>query len=276
MKKFRFSMIFCALAFFTILACMLSGCATAPKEENAIPELEEPASYEQIFPAQYKKGLERAEQIETILIQKGCSIEEAHFAAAVVFPELTRYKSFRGSLESIAVKYSSKDYSIGIMQMKMSFAVEIEQQLGTLSKDGIKLSEKYPAINFGGTNETSRDRKNRAKRLINTKTQCDYLLAFIDVYSVISGQSEVNRDGTEYEEQNHKTRGGLPGSGGVANTIALRQTATAYNAGFQLPKEKLEQFAKKTGFPYGGRSPKSHWNYGAIAEEYYAGYNSRK
>lgn len=256
MKKFV--LYAASLAF--ILLMLMTGCATRPTENIEDKQF---IAYEEAFPSHYKKGLERAEKIELILTQeKGCTPNEAHFATSIIFPELTRYKALRGTLEIWAAKALKKNYSIGQMQMKNSFAVEIERQIEIITQNGKKLSEKYPDIAFAGNEANARDRKARIKRISNIKTQCDYLLAFIDVFSSIEGYDK-------YEDIKNEPPQFATAKLKQFATAKLLQFATAYNAGFQRSKQELERFSQSNGFPYGGLSVKSHWNYSAIAEGYF-------
>jgi hypothetical protein len=104
---------------------------------------------------------------------------DSRLAEAVVFPELIRYSMWKDEIERAAVNglYISKgkegaDFSIGLFQMKPSFAEEVEQAWNASS-----LAQEYGfSFNLADNNEA---RRSRVRRLSTMQGQCRYLAIFI-------------------------------------------------------------------------------------------------
>ena len=151
--------------------------------------------------------------------------------SSVVFPELLRYSEFRNELESLmneCLAFASEEsngFSIGLFQMKPSFAAKVE----ALLCENPELKGKYASIDFGGDLSSFDSRLKRIKRLNDFDLQLEYLKAFADF--------EVKILGLEEE----------------AFTQRLSFLATAYNYGIQIDRDVLEPVLSWQTFPSGRR-----------------------
>ena len=151
--------------------------------------------------------------------------------SSVVFPELLRYSEFRNELESLmneCLAFASEEsngFSIGLFQMKPSFAAKVE----ALLCENPELKEKYASIDYGGDLSSFDSRLKRIKRLNDFDLQLEYLKAFTDF--------EVKILGLEEE----------------AFTQRLSFLATAYNYGIQIDRDVLEPVLSWQTFPSGRR-----------------------
>ena len=138
---------------------------------------------------------------------------------AIIFPELIRYNRVFDAIQIESLKYLYvtegkyyADFSVGFFQMKPSFAEKVELEADTVF--GYKEQQ---------DNEDSR--RDRLIRLTKIETQVNYLCAF-------------------YRLCEKKFR--LSESGQVDNKIKL--FATAYNAGYHLPVDKLKALQLRKHF----------------------------
>ena len=151
--------------------------------------------------------------------------------SSVVFPELLRYSEFRNELESLmneCLAFASEEsngFSIGLFQMKPSFAAKVE----ALLCENPELKEKYASIDFGGDLSSFDSRVKRIKRLNNFDLQVEYLKAFADFE--VKALSLENEDFTQ----------------------RLYFLATAYNYGIQTDRNVLEPVLNWLTFPSGSR-----------------------
>ena len=151
--------------------------------------------------------------------------------SSVVFPELLRYSEFRNELESLmneCLAFASEEsngFSIGLFQMKPSFAAKVE----ALLCENPELKGKYASIDFGGDLSSFDSRVKRIKRLNNFDLQVEYLKAFADY--------EIKALSLENE----------------TFTKRLCFLATAYNYGIQTDRSFLEPVFDWQTFPSGNR-----------------------
>lgn len=151
--------------------------------------------------------------------------------SSVVFPELLRYSEFRNELESLmneCLAFASEEsngFSIGLFQMKPSFAAKVE----ALLCENPELKEKYASIDFGGDLSSFDSCVKRIKRLNNFDLQVEYLKAFADFE--VKALSLENEDFTQ----------------------RLCFLATAYNYGIQTDRSVLEPVLNWQTFPSGSR-----------------------
>ena len=151
--------------------------------------------------------------------------------SAVVFPELLRYSEFRNELESLmneCLAFASEEingFSIGLFQMKPSFAAKVE----ALLCENPELKKKYASIDFGGDLSSFDSRLKRIKRLNDFDLQVEYLKAFADF--------EVKTLSLEAEDFSQR----------------LCFLATAYNYGIQTDRSVLEPVFDWQTFPSGNR-----------------------
>ena len=151
--------------------------------------------------------------------------------SSVVFPELLRYSEFRNELESLmneCLAFASEEsngFSIGLFQMKPSFAAKVE----SLICENPELKEKYSSIDFGGDLSSVNSRLKRINRLNSFDLQVEYLKAFADY--------EIKALSLENE----------------TFTQRLCFLATAYNYGIQTDRSVLESVFDWQTFPSGNR-----------------------
>lgn len=255
----------CACIYLLLASILLAGCATSPggvanplRPEHVteilptVPAIEEGfAPYEKAFADGYKRGEKLAAEILEDMQKLGVEDNLARFAVAIVFPELTRYRKFRDSLETSANRASinsekKRNYSIGEMQMTPSFVVDVERQLTRYGD----LRQKYSDIDFAGDDETTEAREARLDRITQRQFQISYLLAFVDVFARMYA-AEVDEWLAEGDD------------------TCLAFFATAYNAGFMRGLDVIAPFMMRYGFPHGGRDTRSHWNYRTIAQTWF-------
>lgn len=148
---------------------------------------------------------------------------------SVVFPELMRYSVFQNELETLFNKCialaseESEGFSIGLFQMKPSFACKVER----LIAQNPELKSKYSKIDFGGDSSTSDFRRERILRLNDIQCQLEYLKAFAD-YEILS---------LSLEEETFTTR--------------LALLSAAYNYKISAEREVLERAFLWETFPSG-------------------------
>jgi len=165
-------------------------------------------------------------------------------ATAIVFPELIRYALIQDFLETswlevIYVESGSAyaDFSVGLFQMKPSFAEQLEQ---VAASDSL-LNLKYAEIRFDTkTSDTKASRKIRIGRLKSTDYQLIYLCLFCDIVN--------NKFGTESD--------------------SVSFCASAYNLGFRRTREEIHaQSARKT-FPFGNKPGSNLFSYAELSDFY--------
>lgn len=171
------------------------------------------------------------------------SDDDIMIAFSIVAPEVSQYSALVDIFETKAVKdgYPSTgkpDYSIGLFQMKPSFAESLESEV---CKDNT-LKQKYGARLAYGTDDIRKVRRQRVERLSDTGWQILYLAVFVDV---------VKRRTATW--------------GLTSSEVKVRCWSTLYNAGFYLSRERVKQRQGVKQFP---RNTKS-FNYSAIAVEFY-------
>lgn len=171
---------------------------------------------------------------------------DADMLAAIVFPELIRYNMVRNYFETAAlnalyVRYGSAeaDFSIGYFQIKPSFAERIEQAIGA----DTTLSQKYLELFFHNKLQTRQERLTRLNDLVGALV---YLNAFCDLMEPR-----------------------VPPMWAQTPQGKLRYLATAYNCGFDLNPEQIEDWMNRSVFPYGPRSNARQYNYAEISWHYY-------
>ena len=197
------------------------------------------------YPSQSRQALEAFENcragLKTALLD--ANDEDIRMAFAIVAPEAGCYDSFSDYFETAAVRKGypsngSPDYSIGLFQMKPSFAESLESEV---AKDS-DLKAKYGSRLAYSSNDVTKQRRERVKRLSNTDWQIYYLAVFVDVV-------KKRTAGWGLKDAESK----------------VRYWSTLYNAGIYLSKARVEQRQGVKQFPRGTKE----FNYSAIAVEYY-------
>jgi hypothetical protein len=148
-------------------------------------------------------------------------------AISIIFPELVRYSALRDKMEITLLKTlyvnlgeDYADFSIGVLQMKPSFAETIREQATAVSTE-------LPGIVFAESTEFENIftfRKSIVKDLEDPETQFNYLVAFIKICEKkfdIRNEDELSR---------------------------IRFLATAYNYGINKTAAEIENMSDKKFF----------------------------
>lgn len=175
---------------------------------------------------------------------------DADFALAVVFPELIRYSSVSDylevkALEVLYVNYGRDyaDFSIGMFQIKPSFAEKIEEDL---MKFG--LINLYPSLSslHPDTSQNLSVRKDRILRLKEQTGQLLYLEAFFRIMDHIYQMHSFHNA----EEK-------------------LVFYSTAYNTGYWKEENHILAESRNTYFYTGMTKPEIMFSYPLISVDYY-------
>ncbi|MCX6330176.1 MAG: hypothetical protein NTZ85_11785 [Bacteroidia bacterium] len=185
-------------------------------------------NYAEIFGGDWQKALAFVEKnniwIKPALKKYNIPYEEA---VAVVFPELVRYSALRDKMETALLKTLYRnlgddyaDFSIGVFQVKPSFAEKIRDDALVVKNRKIKNLFKdrsaYP--------DERAFRASIVADLENPKTELDYIVAFLKICEnrfVINRSDEASK---------------------------IEFLATAYNTGFWKSSEEIEAMIEKKFF----------------------------
>jgi hypothetical protein len=185
-------------------------------------------NYQEIFGDDWKKAvtfeIENRNWMEPVLTKNNISYP---FAIAVIFPELVRYSALRDKMEITLLKAlyinlgdEYANFSIGVFQMKPSFASFIREQSPTLANinsfSGFKSSSEYSDITWY--------RKSIVTDLENPETQLLYLVAFLKLCEKKYNTSLKN------------------------DSDRLKFISTAYNFGINKSSEKIDSMINKKFF----------------------------
>jgi hypothetical protein len=201
------------------------------------------AAYRRAFEKNWKEAESYAQEIRPLLHAALGDPLLAGVGMAVVFPELSRYSYIRdvaetSALELFYIMYGRGNFSIGMFQMKPSFAAMIERDADL----GCRLS--YPALFETGTSERE-SRILRIARLSSLPRQVEYFAVFLRIMS-----------------------GRFPGLREDPPRM-VRVFSAAYNAGYDKSLERLEELAGICYFPYGFLGIREQYSYSDIAQAYY-------
>lgn len=172
------------------------------------------------------------------------------FVLAVIFPELVRYSSIADyievkSLEVLYVQYGRDytDFSVGLFQMKPSFAEQIETDVIKYS-----LINKFPSLS-GLKPDLTESTSCRRERIIRLKDEYDqllYLEAFIRVMEIL--YPEIKFQSTDDK---------------------LIFYSTAYNTGYYKDEAEIRKEIPRKRF-YSGMGPVSvKYSYSDISLDYF-------
>lgn len=217
---------------------------------SAFPVAENQPGYNIIFGYDYHCAeviLEKNQWMHDTLENNGF---EPDFALAVIFPELVRYSAISDyvetkALEVLYVQYGPEyaDFSVGLFQMKPSFAEQIEEDIYRfgLLKDYPSLSVLHPRIN-----DNPHLRKERITRLKDEYFQLKYLEAFLLIMQ------------KRYP--------------GILNKPVEDQLvfyATAYNSGYRKGEKQILKESSRSYFYTGLTEPEKKFCYAHIAVDYF-------
>jgi len=168
----------------------------------------------------------------------------------VVFPERIRYSVIRNYLETETMKILYKkygsdavDFSIGDLQMKPSFAENIENII--LNNSVFK--EKYAILIIKKENRES-EREERIRRLELLPYQIFYLSVF---YEIVYQKFTI----ADYTKEDK-----------------IKFIASAYNHGFESSKKRIEEHIDVEFFPYGKKYPGKQYAYTDVSVDFYKNY----
>jgi hypothetical protein len=148
------------------------------------PFWSQPLDYQVIFGEDWKKAAafekENRSWIEAILHENHISYP---VAMSVIFPELIRYSALRDKMEISLLKTlyinlgdDYADFSIGVFQMKPSFAELIREHAPRIAGNGKGLPD-----NRNRYNDIKEFRRSIVSDLEDPKTQIYYLVAFVKI-----------------------------------------------------------------------------------------------
>lgn len=208
------------------------------------------AKYDVLFADEYKSALNYTAKHVFEFKQSGLKYNnEPQLLTSIVFPELMRYSLIKDVLETSALELAyidngceTADFSIGRLQMKPSFAEDLENQV--TSNDSLKKTYKI-LLSFKSSG-TKSIRAERLKRLSSLNWQLIYLNCFVSVVE------------TKFQEQV------------FANTSdKIRFYSSAYNGGYH--KSALQIIKNETNkyYPYGAKYKGDQYSYAAVADYFY-------
>ena len=174
---------------------------------------------------------------------------DSRFMQSIIFPELMRYNSLKDgieaeSLRTLYVQFGKEyaNFSIGIFQMKPSFAEQVERKAAALLSPAIcqELQLEYD------TKDKETIRMQRVERLQDEEWQLIYLTAFIS----LCNELYKNKVFTNELEK-------------------LQWYATVYNAGFNKTDEYISKKINQENFYLLQNMPEKKFRYAAIAGWYF-------
>jgi hypothetical protein len=198
-------------------------------------------------------GILEAQKSNFDTCAKLCGVSR-RFMQAIVFPEVMRYNTLKDGIETESLRtlyvQMGEDYanfSVGLFQMKPSFAVQVEAKAKQLLPDSI-----YRELQLAYTGTSTEDiRMERVERLQDNDYQLVYLTAFVAICNQLY--------------QHHA----------FANeTEKLQWYATVYNAGFDKPDSYISTKIKQDNFYLQQGMPEKKFRYAAVAAWYFDGRKS--
>jgi hypothetical protein len=175
----------------------------------------------------------------------GICNNDTKFLQSIVFPEVMRYNSIKDgveaeSLRTLYVQFGTvyANFSVGIFQMKPTFAEQVEAKAKQLLPDSIY---KELQLAYTVTGEES-IRSQRTERLQDEDWQLVYLTAFVSI---------CNKN---YEHKKF-----------TSVTEKLQYYATVYNAGFDKTDAFINKKIKEDNFYLSQGMPEKKFKYAAIA-----------
>lgn len=200
-----------------------------------------------------RKAMVARQKLESLnegfdLCSKLCN-KKKQFMQSVVFPEVMRYSSLKDdieteSLHALYVQFGEDyaNFSIGLFQMKPSFAQQVEQKATLLLSDSFN-HELQLSIKAA---DAAAEREERVNRLRDNDWQLIYLTAFIcicdKIYSDKVFMNEADR---------------------------LQWYATVYNAGFDKTNAFISKKIEQENFYLNQGMPGKKFKYAAIAAWFY-------
>jgi hypothetical protein len=233
------------LMLFQAIVFLLFTCEIFPQDSNNSDQ-----DYQEIFGQDYDfaiKTIEKNAWWTDSLEKDGI---DGLFALSIIFPELIRYSSVSDyaevkALEVLYVQYGRDyaDFSVGLFQMKPSFAEKIESDM--LNS---RITDKFPSLSI--LNPKSEDdvetRKERIIRLKDEYFQLLYLEAFFRIMDILYPDLSV-----------------------ITPEEKLIFYSTAYNAGYYKGEKVIGDESVKLRFYRGLIEPAEKYSYAGISLSYY-------
>ena len=212
--------------------------------------------YSQIFKYEYPVALELLKQNVKLFNTTFSTYKiDTALAVSIVFPEFIRFSNYKDilethSLEVIYVNLGKEyiDFSIGLMQMKPSFAEKLENYI----ENSVKLSVKYSFLTNYSSSSEKEIRAERISRLKSVQWQMFYLCSFCDVVS---------------DRFSHAVF--------ISKAAKIKFYATAYNCDFLSSQEKINKQINLRYFPYGKNWVMPQYAYSEVAAHFYLHYYSQ-
>ncbi len=224
-----------------VFLLLLIACSPPPKNQH---------NYKTIFGRDYKNAFEILNTNSWWADTLNSNGIDPDFGLAIIFPELIRYSSIRDymetrALEVLYVQYGADyaDFSVGLFQMKPTFAEQIEADIQNFNLGG-----NIPALSFPESirRDTPEARRERVLRLKDERMQLHYLDAFIRIMDKI-----------------------FPGQAALPEADKLVFYATAYNTGYFKEERIIMNEMELKRFYSGMKEPGEKYCYSAIALDYY-------
>lgn len=180
---------------------------------------------------------------------KNLNAEEAVIAESIVAPEISQYSPIEDNVQIrtlylLYVQYGTANFSIGYLQMKPSFAEEIE----SLIQDDKQLKRKYQRLVIKGL-DISQKRRIRLERLSSLRWELEYLSAFMQI-------ATKRLAGTKLDTK-----------------ARIMYLATMYNSGVSINIENIPQILRSKHFPHWSHK---QFNYAECVLEFYNKLKSSK
>jgi hypothetical protein len=183
---------------------------------NCLPQ---PYEYDKIFGSDWNKALQFVEEndnwIRPVLEKYDIPY---HVAVAVVFPELVRYSALRDKMETTMLKTLYRnlgddyaDFSIGVFQVKPSFAEKLREEAGSLPGWRLKTMFKKTS-SFKNVREYRGD---IVSDLEDPQKEFKYIVAFFKICEKYFPEAFADEE------------------------TKIKFLATAYNSGFWKTKEEI-------------------------------------
>jgi hypothetical protein len=174
----------------------------------------------------------------------------SRFMQAIVFPEVMRFNSLKDGIETESLRtlyvQMGEDYanfSIGLFQMKPSFAVQVETKAKQLLPDSI-----CKELQLAYTVTAEEDiRMERVERLQDNDYQLVYLTAFVAICNQLYQQHAFANE-----------------------TEKLQWYATVYNTGFDKSDRYITTKIQQDNFYLQQGMPEKKFRYAAVAGWYFA------
>jgi hypothetical protein len=170
---------------------------------------------------------------------------DARFMKSIVFPEVMRYNALKDGIEAESLRtlyvQMGEDYanfSVGVFQMKPTFAQQVEQKVNQYLPDSLK---KELQLAYDVT-EQAAVRRQRVDRLQDEDWHLVYLTAFILICDEIYQSKKFDSEAEK-----------------------LKWYATVYNAGFDKSDDYINRKIGQENFYLQPAIPGKKYQYAAIA-----------